>query len=146
MKSVSNKKAFHEYEILDKFEAGLVLLGHEVKSVKEGQMHLKGAYVILKSTELFLVAAHIAPYKKASNIEGYDPYRTRKLLLNRKEINKIIKSTSVKGLTIVPLSVYTRRGNIKVEIGIARGKTQADKRATVKKRDQEREMRRELLN
>jgi len=146
MKKISNRKAYHEYEILDTFEAGLVLLGHEVKSIKGGHMHLKGAYVILQKKEVFLVAAHIAPYKKASNIDDYDPYRTRKLLLNKKEIDKLFKTKSIKGLTIVPLSVYTKKGKIKVEIGIARGKTQSDKRATVKKRELDREARRHLMN
>lgn len=123
-----------------------MLEGHEVKSVKDGQMHLKGAYVILQKKEVFLVDAHIAPYKKASNIDEYDPYRPRKLLLNKKEINKLYKTTSIQGLTIVPLSVYTKGRTIKVEIAIGRGKSKTDKRATVKKREQEREIRKELLN
>lgn len=143
-KITKNKSALHNIEILETFEAGIQLLGHEVKSVKLGNINLKGSYVTISAKEVWLKEAHIAKYQKAGALKGYDPYRQRKLLLNKKEIDKLMRSKSVKGLTIIPISVYTKRGLIKVEIGIGRGLKAHDKRALIKKKEAEREVRRAM--
>lgn len=134
-----NKKARFEYEILEKLEAGLVLTGPEVKSVRNGNIRLVGAYVTFHGTEASLLNAHIGPYKYAPNVE-YDPTHSRRLLLKAKEISYLRGKLSEKGLTIVPLSVYTKRDKIKIEIGIGRGKKSYDKREDIKVRDQKREI------
>lgn len=140
-----NKRAMFDYEILEKFEAGIVLTGAEVKSVKNRHISLKGSYVTFKNNEAYLLNAHISPYQKAGKIAVYDPTKTRKLLLNKSELKRLIGKLTEKGLTIVPLKVYTtRRGRIKVEIGLGRGKKQYEKRELIKKREVEREIRGQL--
>ncbi len=138
-----NKKAHFEYEVVDKMEAGIVLTGQEVKSVKSGNISLKGAYVSPKNNEIFLVGCHIPPYQP-KNTEDYLPERPRKLLLKRKEVDRLIGSSKEKGLTLIPLKVYTRQGLIKVEVGIARGKKRFDKRSSIKRREIDRDLRRSL--
>lgn len=139
-----NKKAYHEYEILDTLEAGLVLEGHEVKAIRAGQMKLSGAYVTFHKGEAHLLNGHISKYKFAGKLEAYDPERTRTLLLKNKEIAYLSAKSQEKGLTIVPLKVYTKGRHIKVEIGVARGKKLHDKRRTVKERQQKRDARRAI--
>lgn len=140
-----NKRALFDYQILEKLEAGIVLTGAEVKSVKNGHISLKGSYVTFRNGEAYLLNAHISPYKKSGKIAGYDPTHTRKLLLNKSELKRLIGRSSEKGLTIVPLKVYnTRRGRLKVEIGVGRGKKQFEKREIIKKRETEREIRSRL--
>lgn len=138
-----NKKAHFDYEILEKFEAGLVLSGQEVKSVRTKQMKLSGSFVTIHNDEALLTNAHIPLYKHAVDT-SYDPSRTRKLLLKTKEIRYLRGKLQEKGLTIVPLCVYTKGRKIKLEIGIGRGKKKYDKRRTIKEREQGREMRRVL--
>lgn len=137
-----NKLALFNYEILEKFEAGLMLTGQEVKSAKASQISLRGSYVNIKNGEAWLINAHISLYKMAGTLSGYDPLRARKLLLHKKEIMRLTGKLAEKGLTLVPLKVYTKRDKIKVEIGLAKGKKQSDKRAQIKKREDERGMRR----
>ena len=134
----SNKKAFHDYFVLQKFEAGLALTGTEVKSLRDGAANLKDSYVIFKAGEAFLFGAHIAPYTHG-NRENHDPERTRKLLLHRREIEKLLIQVTEKGLSIVPLRLYFKGGKVKAEIGVVRGKKQYDKRESEKKREAERE-------
>ena len=136
-----NRQAKRDYEILKTYEAGMVLKGYEVKSVKSGQVNLKGSYVVIKkddssdSPKPFLVKAHIPLYKPAGQIDEYNPYRDRKLLLNKDEINQLIGKSQEAGLTLVPLKVYTKHNLIKLEIVIGRGKKKIDKREDIKKRD-----------
>jgi SsrA-binding protein len=134
----SNKKALHDYFIEQKFEAGLALTGTEVKSLRDGRANLKDSYVIFKDAEAFLFAAHISPYSHG-NLQNHEPERTRKLLLHRREIEKLRSQTVEKGLTVVPLRLYFKGGRVKVEIAVVRGKKQYDKRETEKKREAERE-------
>ncbi len=135
-----NRKAYHEYFILDKLEAGVVLTGTEVKSIREARINLKESYAAVKEGEAFLFDCHISPYSHG-NRENPDPTRTRKLLLHRQEIKKLIGKTQEKGLTLVPLRVYLKRGKIKLELGVARGKKLYDKRETERKKDSDREAR-----
>ena len=140
-----NKRAFFDYEILDKWEAGLVLTGPEVKSAKAGQINLKGSFVSIVNEKPLLINCHIASYKPARVIQKeYDPTHTRKLLLNKKEIKSLIGKVGQKGLTLLPLAVYTKKGLVKVEIGLGRGKRKKDKREILKKRAVDRELRRAL--
>jgi SsrA-binding protein len=139
-----NRRATHDYEILEKFEAGLVLSGQEVKSVRGGGMKLQGAYVTLSRGEVWLIGSHIAKYGKASKLEDYDPDRSRKLLLHNREIASLVGMTQQKGLTLVPLSVYARGSKLKLEFGVGRGKKQYEKRDKLKRRDIDRDMRREF--
>jgi SsrA-binding protein len=139
-----NKKAYFNYEILEKFEAGICLTGQEVKSIRQGKISLAGSYVILKEAEVFLVGANIPPYQPKNSPPGYDPERSRKLLLKKKEINYLIGKTRIKGLTLVPLKVYTVKAKIKIEFGLGRGKKRADKRETIRKRESEREIKEEI--
>jgi SsrA-binding protein len=134
----SNKKALHDYFILQKFEAGLMLTGTEVKSLRDGKANLKDAYVIFKNDEAFLFGAHISPYSHG-NLENHEPERTRKLLLHRREIDKLRVQTTEKGMSVVPLRLYFKGGRVKTEIAIVRGKKQYDKRETEKKREADRE-------
>jgi SsrA-binding protein len=137
----SNRRALHDYEILEKVEAGLVLLGPEVKSLREGRANLSDSYAVLRRGEAYLVNAHVSPYAQASR-ENPDPRRERKLLLNRSEIRRLAGKVAERGLTIVPLSLYFKNGRAKVELGLARGKRVYDKRQTLKRREQEREIER----
>ena len=140
-KSVAtNKKAFHDYLILEKLEAGICLLGTEVKAIREGRLNLKDSYALVQGGEIFLFHCHISPYSHG-NRENHDPTRPRKLLLHQKEIRKLIGKTQEKGLTLVPLRVYLRRGKIKVELGVARGKKLYDKRETERRKEMDREAR-----
>ena len=141
-----NKEGLFSYEIIDTWQAGIVLSGPEVKSIKLGQISLKGAFIQFDARqELWLVNTYIAPYKPAKGVQaGYDPYQRRKLLLNKCELNSLIGKKAQKGLTIIPISVYTKRRLVKVEIGLARGKSKIDKRESIKKREVDREIRRTL--
>ncbi len=141
----SNRKASHEYHLLDRFEAGMVLQGSEIKSIRAGQMSVKEAYVRIDEIRLeaWLIDAHIAPYDPASR-QNHEPRRPRKLLLHRKEIYKLLEAVRQKGLTIVPLKVYLAKGRAKVEIALAQGKHNYDKRAAMAKKDAEREMQRTI--
>ena len=140
----TNKKAFFDYEILEKFEAGLKLTGPEVKSIKNGHISLKGAYITFHNNKAWLTNAHITKYQPAGPMPDYDPTANREILLHKKELKYLQGKTMEKGLTIVPLSVYTKLRFIKVQIGVGRGKKLHDKRETIKKRDTEREMKRTL--
>jgi SsrA-binding protein len=139
----SNRKASHDYFIEDRFEAGIVLLGTEIKSVRAGRVSLREAYVTTDEDEAWLMNANIAPYDPASRM-NHDPKRRRKLLLHKKEIAKLADGIRQKGYTVVPLSMYLKSGKAKVEIALARGKKQYDKRRDLAKRDAEREMLRSL--
>lgn len=143
---LENKKAYFNYEILEKIEAGISLFGHEVKSLKNGRGSLVGAYVIVRGSEAFLVEADITPYQLENTPKEHDPKRPRKLLLSKKEISKLEGFDKEKGLTIIPLSLYNKNGKIKLEIGIARGKKKYDKRETIKKRESDRDIERTLKN
>lgn len=136
-----NRRALFDYEILETYDAGIELKGHEAKAVKSGRVTIAGAYAALKNSEAFLINADIPPYQPANTPSGYDPKRTRKLLLNRAEIKELSGRTREKGLTLVPLSVYNKRRFVKVKIGLGRAKKKKDKRETIKKRDAEREAR-----
>jgi len=144
MAYIQNKKVHFNYEILEKFEAGIGLLGLEVKSLKSKQGSLEGAHIIVRGGEVFLVGATIPPYQPSNTPKGYDPERARKLLLTKKEIYVLSDAESKKGLTIVPISVYNKRNKLKLEFGIARGKKKYDKREDIKKRDTERDIGRNL--
>lgn len=135
----TNRKARHEYFLLDTYEAGLVLKGSEIKSIRAGQVSLAQAYVSVEGDEAWLVNSHIAPYNEASR-NNHDPVRTRKLLLHRSEIRKLSDKVRQKGATVVPLRIYIKDGKAKIEIALAKGKKQYDKRAEIAKRDAKREM------
>ncbi|MDD2696737.1 MAG: SsrA-binding protein SmpB [Candidatus Pacebacteria bacterium] len=141
-----NKKAYFNYEILEKFEAGLVLNGQEVKSLKTRGVNLMGNYVVINDEELFWVGATIPPYQPKNAPGSYEAERSRKLLLEKSEIRRLIGKSKERGLTLVPLRVYTRNAKIKLEFGLARGRKKADKRERIKKRETEREIRRALKN
>ena len=138
----SNRKAHHEYFFLDRLEAGIVLTGSEIKSIRAGQMSIKEAYVRIDGREAWLVDSHIAPYDPASRM-NHEPKRPRKLLLHKKEIFRLWDEVRQKALTIVPLQVYLKDGRAKVEIALAKGKKNYDKRQTIAKRDMEREVQRD---
>ncbi|OGD90784.1 SsrA-binding protein [Candidatus Curtissbacteria bacterium RIFCSPHIGHO2_02_FULL_40_17] len=140
----SNKKARFDYEVLETYIAGVKLYGHEVKSVKKGSASLRGAFVIIRGGEPYLTNVTIPPYQERNLTPNYDPQRTRKLLLNKKEVQEIEDKLQAKGLTLVPLRLYNNRGLIKVEIGLMRGKKKYDKRETIKKREAERKIIRSL--
>jgi SsrA-binding protein len=139
-----NKKAYFNYQILEKFEAGVVLNGQEVKSLKTNGVNLAGSYAVLKDEEVFWIGANIPPYQPRNIGSSYDPERSRKILLKKSEIKYLIGKIHQKGLTLMPLKVYTIRGKIKLEFAIVRGKKQFDKRGSIKKRDIEREIERTL--
>ncbi len=138
----NNRKAFHEYHIEDRYEAGIVLTGTEIKSVRASRVSLREGYVMVRGDELWLMDVHIAPYEQAG-IWMHDPKRPRKLLLHRREIDRLIDQVQIKGYTIVPLQMYLKGKRAKVEIGLARGKRQYDKRAAIASRDEERRLNRE---
>ena len=135
----SNRKAFHEYHILDRYEAGIMLSGPEVKSLRDGRANLRDSYASFRDGELFLLHCHISPYSHG-NRENPEPTRSRKLLLHRQEINKLLGKTVEKGLTLVPLRIYFKGGRAKVEIALVKGKKLYDKRETEKNRETDREM------
>ena len=134
----SNKKAYHDYFVLQKLEAGIELTGTEVKSLRDGKANLKDSYVVVKGDEAFLLATHISPYTHG-NLQNHEPERTRKLLLHKREIEKLHVQLVEKGLTIVPLRLYFKGNRVKVEIAVVRGKKQYDKRETEKRREADRE-------
>jgi SsrA-binding protein len=138
-----NKRAWHEYEILETVEAGMVLVGTEVKSLREGRVNLRDSYAKVLGEQVYLVDAHISPYSHG-NIMNHDPLRERKLLLHKKEIQRMGGKVAERGLTLIPLQIYFKQGKAKVELGLAKGKRLYDKRAAIKKRDEGREMMREL--
>ncbi len=146
MSLIDNRKARFDYEIGEAFEAGIELLGLEVKSLRKGQGSLEGSHVIVRGGEAFLIGAQIPPYQPSNTAKDYDPKRNRRLLLTKKEISQISKNEGQSGLTIVPISVYNKGKNLKIQIGIARGKKKFDKRETIKKRETERETRRDWKN
>ncbi|RMF15730.1 MAG: SsrA-binding protein SmpB [Candidatus Dadabacteria bacterium] len=139
---IQNRKARHLYQILDTFEAGIVLSGSEVKSLRAGRANLQDAYARIKDGEAWLINAHIAPYDQAGGYGHDDPTRNRKLLLHRREIDRLYGEIKSGGLTLVPLRIYFKNGRAKVELALARGKKSHDKREDLKKRDQKREMER----
>lgn len=136
-----NRRAFHDYHIDDRFEAGIALVGSEVKSLRDGRANLSDAYARFIGDELWLIGAHVSPYGPAS-LFGHDPKRDRKLLMHRRELDRLAGKVNEKGYTLVPLRLYWKEGRAKVEIGLARGKKQYDKRQAIKERDERREMER----
>lgn len=144
MSLIQNKKARFNYEILEKYEAGIELLGFEVKSIRAGQGSLEGAHVTIRGGEAFVTSMNIPPYQPKNTPKEYEPERVRRLLLTKKEIEKLAEAEAQKGLTIVPISVYNKGSKIKIEIAIVKGKKKFDKRETIKKRDTDREIRREM--
>lgn len=141
-----NKRANFDYLITDHYEAGLVLTGAEVKSVKAGHISLKESFVTVKGGELFLTNAHITPWKHAGEIKNYDPTRSRKLLLKKSEIRRLVGKVRTEGLTLVPIAVYTKKRLLKLEFGVGKGKKKFDKREDLAKKDASRSIRRELKN
>jgi len=134
----SNRKAFHDYFILEKMEAGISLVGTEVKAIREGRLNLNDSYAMVQGGETFLHNCHISPYSHG-NRQNHDPTRSRKLLLHQREIRRLIGKTQEKGLTLVPLRVYLKRGRVKIELGVARGKKLVDKRETERTKEADRE-------
>jgi SsrA-binding protein len=139
-----NRKAHFDYEILEKLQAGLVLNGQEVKSIKSGRIQLAGSYVLLREKELFLVGANIPPYQPANAPKDYDPERSRKLLLHKDEIQDLLGKVKEKGLTLIPLRVYNNKRQLKLEFALAKGKKKGDKREAIKLREAKREIERTL--
>lgn len=139
--AISNRRARHEYEVLDVYETGIVLVGSEVKSLRLGKANLQDSYADLRKGEVWLHNMHISPFEKANQF-NHDPMRVRKLLLHKNEIRKLIGKTTEKGLTLVPLKVYFKKGKAKVELALCKGKKLHDRREDIKKRDVEREIRR----
>ncbi len=138
-----NRKAFHDYSIEETVEAGIILTGTEVKSLRDGKANLKDSYVLVKGPEVFLLNCHISPYTHG-NIMNHDPVRTRKLLLHKKEIARLLGKTIQKGYSLIPLKIYFKGSHAKVEIGLARGKKMYEKRESIKKREAGREIERAM--
>ncbi len=140
-----NKKASFDYELQDKYEAGLVLFGHEVKAVRAGQVSLKGSFISLRTKngqpEFYLVNAQISPYKNAGDLPGYNQLRERKLLLKHQEISQLLGKKQAEGLTLIPLKIYTNHSFLKLEFAVAKGKKKYDKRESIKKREVDRRLR-----
>lgn len=139
-----NRQALYDYEILEKYEAGLVLAGFEVKSIRTGHISLQGAYVVIRGDEAYLLNAAIPPYQPKNTPAGYEPTRSRKLLLHRTEIASLVGLAKQKGLTLVPLRVYNKSGKIKLEFALARGKKEYDKREKISRREADRKIQRVL--
>jgi SsrA-binding protein len=137
----TNRKAYHDYSIQETYEAGIVLLGTEVKSLREGKSNLKDSHVIIKGDEAFLLNCHISPYTYG-NIQNHDPLRTRKLLLHKREIRKLWGALTQQGLALIPLKIYFKNGKAKVEIGLAKGKRKHEKREAIKAKEADREIQR----
>jgi SsrA-binding protein len=138
-----NRKAYHDYHIEETIEAGIALLGTEVKSLRDGKANLKDSYVLMKEDEAFLLNCHISPYSHG-NILNHEPLRTRKLLMHREEIDKLSGKAAAKGYTLIPLKIYFKDSRAKVEIGVARGKRLFEKRETIKEREAKREIERAM--
>ena len=139
----ANRQAFHNYEIIEKFEAGMVLTGTEIKSARDGRVNLKDAYAIVKNAEVWLLNCHISPYSHG-NYANHDPLRTRKLLMHRSEIKRLIGRTTEKGLTLVPLKVYLKNGRLKCELALAKGRKLHDKREVSKQKTIDKETKQAL--
>ncbi len=139
-----NKKALHDYFIEDRYEAGIVLEGWEVKAIRAGRMNIKESYVVIKNGEIFLIGMHITPLPTASTHVSHDPTRTRKLLLHANQIGKLIGKVERAGYTLIPLDLHFQRGRIKLEVGLAKGKKQHDKRADAQEQDAKREAQRAM--
>lgn len=139
-----NKKASYDYTILERYEAGLVLQGQEVKSIKGGHINLSGSYVVFRESEAYLIGAKVPPYQPKNTPVDYNPEQSRKLLLNKKEIDYLMGKANEKGFSLIPLKVYENHGRIKLEFGLARGKKKYDKKEKIKRRDIERDVNREL--
>jgi len=137
---VTNKKAYFDYEIIEKFNAGIVLTGSEVKSLKQSKASLTGAYVLIKNHQAFLLNATISPYQPANTPNNYQPQSTRKLLLKKQEIEILSRKTRERGLTLIPLKVYNKNGLLKLEFALAKGKKKFDKRETIKNRENKRKI------
>ena len=146
MSIVDNKKAYHDYFVEEKFEAGIALQGWEVKAVRAGRAQIKEAYVVVKGGEIVLIGSHITPLISASTHVAADATRTRKLLLHRKEISRLVGQVERAGYTLVPLNLHFSKGRIKLDVGLAKGKKQYDKRATIKEREWNREQQRLMRN
>jgi SsrA-binding protein len=144
MSRIDNKRGVHDYSIIETMEAGLELFGYEVKSLRAGHGSLKGARVVARGGEAYLVGATIPPFQIANAPKSYDPERTRRLLLNKKQIADVLGAESERGLTVIPISVYNKGRVLKIEIAIAKGKKNADKRASIKERDTKRDIARTL--
>ena len=140
-----NKKAYHDYFVDEKYEAGIELFGTEVKSIRSGGINLKDSYCMIEEGEIFAVGVHVSPYEKG-NIFNRDPYRVKKLLMHKKEINKLLGQTTQKGFTLVPLSVYFKGSRLKMEIGLCRGKKLYDKRDAAAKKQADRDIERTMKN
>ena len=145
MIEINNRKARYDYEIEDTVEAGIVLKGTEIKSIKLGNANLKDSYAIIKNREVFILGMHISPYKEG-NIFNHDELRTRKLLLHKKEILKINDKLTLDGFTLVPMKLYFKKNKAKILLGIAKGKKTYDKRETIKQRDIDRELKKQYKN
>ena len=141
-----NRKARFNYEIVEKYEAGIELVGTEVKSVRGGQISLEGAFVIVRGGEAYLINANIPPYQPKNAPADYDPLRNRRILLTKKEIKELSGNDKAKSLTIVPISVYNKNRKVKIEIALVKGKKKFDKRETIKKRETDRNIRRDVKN
>jgi SsrA-binding protein len=134
-----NKKAFHDYEIVERVEAGLVLLGTEVKAMREGRANLKDSYARVKKNEVYLYGLHVSPYSHAS-VDSHEPERVRKLLLHKSEIKRLLGKTAERGYSLIPLKLYFSKGIAKVELGLAKGKKEYDKRESIKRKEETREL------
>ena len=141
---LDNPKARFDYEMLERYDAGMELFGFEVKSVRAGKGSIAGCHIIVRGGEVFIVGMRIDPYQPGNTPPSYEPDRTRKLLLTKKEIQELEETEKKKGLTLIPLSLYNRNGKVKINFAVARGKKQFDKRETIKKRDTDRDIRREM--
>lgn len=139
----ANRKALHDYQILERYEAGMVLTGTEVKAIRDGRVNFKDSYAAVRDGQIYLVNCHVSPYSHG-NRENHDPVRQRKLLLHRREINKLAGKSAQKGLTLVPLRIYFKAGRVKLELGVGRGKKVHDKRQTERDRDTRREIEKHL--
>ncbi|KAM3094057.1 SsrA-binding protein SmpB [Phormidesmis sp. 146-35] len=141
-----NRQARFQYEILETYEAGIELVGTEVKSIREGKVNLRDGFALVRDGEVLLLNVHVSPHQTASQFFNHDPRRTRKLLLHRKEIRKLVGQVEQQGLTLVPLKMYFKRGWVKIVLGLAKGKKLHDKRESVKRRDDQRDMQRAMKN
>lgn len=142
---ISNRRALHEYAILAKLECGMALVGSEVKSLRQGKAQLQEAYARIENNQLLLYGCHIDPYDKAPLAFNHDPKRPRKLLAHRREILKLLGELKVRGVTLIPLAIYFKGGRAKIELAVARGKQQFDKRAAIKKKEMDRQLRRTMM-
>jgi len=142
---INNRRALHDYFITHKIECGMVLVGTEVKSLREGKAQLHEAYARVEGKRLMLLNSHIDPYAKSAIVYNHVPRRERQLLVHKRELKKLIAESEVKGTTLIPLAIYFKDGRAKLELGIAKGKQQFDKRATIKKKEQDRELRRQTM-